>query len=430
MSRTKDAGAVGGRAAVPGSLRSGIPLRPGSPTVPFAGPQQGSFAGGSFVVDSGGHILAFDRAMERLTGWSTFEVVGRHKDLGFYDKPDETGVRRYRARPLFEGSLPRAERTLSTRLTMNARDGSQFEVEALVTPLGQDRRRYAVEIKRVLARIAGPVIAPPGDGVDAVTRLPDATKFHERLREAFARARLSGQPLAVLIVDIDGYSLLEGKVGQATGSDVLRRAGGILRAMVRQDDMVARLEKDHFGIILEGAGRGDARLVGGRIRQTVERFSFARGDGDELRVTVSIGAACFPADGETAAELFRRAQEALREAKRLGRNRVWCYVRRPRVPLATPVYFDGPAAQVLGMSRDLSNSGLFVETKDLLPVGLRLGLSFHLPGEAEPVRCVGRVARTAPDDPTGRPGGLGIEFERYAGDGRRRIEAFIHRSLS
>jgi len=237
--------------------------------------------------------------------------------------------------------------------------------------------------------------------------------------------------LAVLIIDIDGYSVLTGRLGEAGAAEILRRAGGILRAMVRQDDMVARLERDHFGIVLEGAGRGDARLVGGRIRQTVEKFSFGSTPGSDLRVTVSIGAACFPADGDSGDELYRRALEALREAKRLGRNRVWCYVRRPRVPLRTPIYFDGPAAQMLGASRDLSNSGLFVETEDLLPVGLRVGITFHLPGESKPIRCVGRVARAASgDEASGRAPGLGIEFERYAGDARHRIEAYIHRSLS
>ena len=111
----------------------------------------------------------------------------------------------------------------------------------------------------------------------------------------------------------------------------------------------------------------------------------------------------------------------------MGRNRVWCYVRRPRVSVDVPVFFDGPSAHLLGTSRDLSNSGIFVETQDELPVGMRVGLSFSLPGFEPPIRVIGRIIRAesgAPANPA--YGGIGIEFERYAGEDRRRLESFLH----
>jgi len=386
--------------------------------------------GGSFIIDSAGHILAFDRAMEKLTGWGAFEVVGQHKDLGTYDTPDESGQRRFDKRPLFEGVMPRVDRTSTSRLFVYRRDGAKLEAEVVITPLGGEGARYSVEIKRVVARIGAPIRPSELKNQDKLTRLPNTASFREHLRETFENVKRVGHAMAVLFVNVDRLETLKERAGDESTNDVIQRISGILQASLRATDFLARVSDDHFGIILTGAGRGDSRAVGGRIRQTIEKFAFSRpGGAGEMRVTVSIGVACYPADGDTPSELLRRGEEALEEAHRLGRNRVWCYVRRPRVPVKIPIYFDGPAGHLIGTSRDLSNSGLFVETHDILPMGMRLGLCFRLPDAREPIRLIGCVARqVSPNQGLQGSPGLGIEFERFNPDDRRQIEAFIHKS--
>lgn len=404
-----------------------IPLA--SPAAQDIGQRISAAMGGSFIVDNNGHILAFDRAMEKLTGWAAFEVVGQHKDLGLYEQPDGNGVRRFDPRPLYVGALLHASRTTRSRLQIHRKDGVQLEVDALVSPLGAQGRRFYVEVQKVVARLGAPAAKTREKPVDPITQLPGTKEFASKLQETFASAQRKGEPLATLMVNVDHFASLAENFGKEKADAVLQRLAGILRASLRQDDFIARLRADCFGIILQGTGRGDARHVGGRIRQTVDRFAFSRPGGTgELKVTVSIGVACFPADGETASELARRADDALAEALRLGRNRVWCYVRRPRVPVQTPIYFDGPEGHLIGQSRDLSNSGLFVETQEMLPLGMRVGIAFRLPGTAETMRIVGRVSRQLPPGQTGdSPSpGLGIEFERYSIEDRRRLEAFIH----
>lgn len=391
----------------------------------------GRVTGGSFIVDGSGTLLAFDRSMERMTGWNAYEIVGQPKDLGFYEDPDENGNRRYRALPLYEGRLPRVNQSVTTTLMVNRKDGTKLEVEVVVSPLGHQGNRYSVDVQRVLARVQGPLQPAAAEGYDSVTGLPGVDMLRERMRDSFNATRQTGRPLAVLLVEIDPQTDLCQPGTTLLKDDAVRRIAGILQASVRLSDPIGRIAQCQFALVLEGTGRGDARAVGGRIRAMVERFTLSTSvSGEQPRATVSIGVASYPADADNAGELMRRADDALREAQRLGRNRVWCYVRRPRIPCHTEIYFDGPEGQMLGLSRDLSNSGLFVETHDQLPEGMRLGLRFSLPVSQEEVHIVGRVARrvVAGGLQGSSISGLGIEFERFSDTDRGRIERFLYQA--
>jgi diguanylate cyclase (GGDEF)-like protein len=269
--------------------------------------------------------------------------------------------------------------------------------------------------------------------VDALTGFPGGDSFHERLEDDIRRAAAAGEPLALVLADVDQLR----KVGDALGRDaevlVVRKLAGILRATFRTGDFVARLGDDDFAAILPGLGRGSARQIGARLRSTVERFRFfgVQEPPPAVRITLSIGAATFPADAENADDLLARAREALDEARSLGRNRVWCYTRRPRVPLRAPVYLDGPEPLLLGYSKDLSPSGIFVTTPAPIDIGMRCALSFPLPSAKGNVHVIGRVVRTvtAPDVAPGLElpvPGMGFEFERFGAEDRRAIESFLY----
>ena len=365
--------------------------------------------------------------MERLTGWTAFEVVGRNKELGLYDDPDQLGLRRFRARPLYQENIPSVGRSTTATLAINVRNGGHLETEVLLTPVGPDGDRLAVEVQRIVARVASRPEKPSSGATDPLTRLPGPERFKEVLADVVARATRTSTPLSLLMVDVDHMGDLAERFGSGAADDILCRVGGILRAMIRESDVIARVKTDGFALLLEGTGRGDARHAGGRIRKTIEHFSFdSSGRRVDMRVTVSVGVASCPADGESSQELLHRGVEALHEAHRLGRNRVWCYARRPRMTLDVPVYFDGPAGHLLGWTRDLSHSGLALDTSEELRLGMRCGLSFRIPGEDDSVHLVGRVARVIGDEyETGRSG-VGIEFERFGEDDRDRIERFLH----
>jgi diguanylate cyclase (GGDEF)-like protein len=278
-------------------------------------------------------------------------------------------------------------------------------------------------LDRILAHaVPHPGNAPPERGLKQ-----GDPSFFARVDEALRRSVARGEPLGLLLVEVDGFAARFGQLPPQARDGLLGRVTGAIEQVLTDKDAYTRWRNERLVILLEGAGRGKTRAVGGRLRSLVEQGCGA-GSPEDWPITVTIGGSCHPADGETLPELFRRAEDALGEARRLGRNRVWCYVRRPRVPVEAPVHLDGPQREQVGIARDISDSGLFLQTETVLPEGLRLALSIELPGLSSPIRCVGRVIRLARDE-RGATQGLGIEFQSYGPGARRLLDTFVGRAL-
>ena len=387
--------------------------RQGGWEVRETGPDRGA-VGGSFLMDAEGTIVGFDGSMERLTGWSAAEVVGRTGGSPVFVEAPRIGSRIHE----------------TVDLILRCRDGSLLEIEAAVARSATGAATATVSVLRVTARGEDGRSVPLA-GRDALTGLSGRQSFFERLAAELRAADAGGRTVAVIVADVDHLRKVADLHGAEAAATALRRLAGILRATVREQDMVARLEEDDFAVILPGLGRGSARQVAARIRSTVERARFsAIGLGEEsIGITLSLGAASYPTDADNEADLLARAREALDEARTLGRNRVWCYTRRPRVPLRTPVYLDGATPLLLGYSHDLSPSGLFVSTPAPIGVGMRCALSFPLPNTDGKVHVIGRVVRTVPIADAGthepRLPGMGVEFERFGPEDRRAIEQYL-----
>jgi diguanylate cyclase (GGDEF)-like protein/PAS domain S-box-containing protein len=155
---------------------------------------------------------------------------------------------------------------------------------------------------------------------DPLTGLPNRKLFEDRLAQALARSRRSGHPVALLYVDLDGFKAVNDDFGHAAGDLLLKQFAAHLSRCVRKSDTVARMGGDEFVILLDDMNRADdAGAVAGKIVDSLAP-ELDVGTG-RARVTTSIGIAI--ASGDVAAEeLLRRADEALYEAKRAGRNRV------------------------------------------------------------------------------------------------------------
>ncbi len=155
---------------------------------------------------------------------------------------------------------------------------------------------------------------------DVLTGLPNRALFFDRLDGAVARARRSGKPMALLYLDVDRFKSINDLHGHAAGDTLLQTAAERLVAAVRGTDTVARLSGDEFTVILENlVDRLDAAAVAEKLVEAM-RAPVVVGTGT-VSVSTSVGIAVLePGDADGAA-LLRRADDALYDAKRNGRDR-------------------------------------------------------------------------------------------------------------
>jgi diguanylate cyclase (GGDEF)-like protein len=168
---------------------------------------------------------------------------------------------------------------------------------------------------------------------DSLTGLPNHVLFDERLTSALARARSDGTRVAVAFFDLDRFKGVNDSLGHSIGDDLLTRVSDRLTNGLRPGDTVARLGGDEFTLLWTGLDDpDDARW---RCEELLARFRAPiRLAGQDVFVTGSIGVAVFPDDGTIAQTLVRRADLAMYEAKRSGRNayRFWVRAHEATLP--------------------------------------------------------------------------------------------------
>jgi diguanylate cyclase (GGDEF)-like protein len=150
---------------------------------------------------------------------------------------------------------------------------------------------------------------------DCLTGLPNRALFEDRLDIAAARREAN---VAVLLLDLDRFKLVNDTLGHPAGDKLIREFGERLRSLVRECDTIARLGGDEFAILIEDACLADVRRLATRIVHDIRRpFELL---GTQVHVGVSIGIAASANVAADPLELVRRADIALYEAKESGRD--------------------------------------------------------------------------------------------------------------
>jgi diguanylate cyclase (GGDEF)-like protein len=161
--------------------------------------------------------------------------------------------------------------------------------------------------------------------VDELTQLSNRRHFEEQLERETERARRSGMPCSLLMIDVDNFKAFNDAHGHLRGDDVLRYTAENIQSTVRTIDVAARLGGDEFGVLMPQTSRDEAVTAGERMRALFAR-RFAE---MSPAVTLSVGAAEMPADADAALDLLARADQAVYLAKRMGKNRVATLGRVP-----------------------------------------------------------------------------------------------------
>jgi diguanylate cyclase (GGDEF)-like protein/PAS domain S-box-containing protein len=277
------------------------------------------------TTDTQGHVTYLNAEAERLTGWTRAEAFARPIAEVLDITDGLTG------KHADDPSRLAIDRNRKVRLNGNyilvGRDGNETSIEHSAAPIhdrvGQILGAVIVFRDVIVSRERRLQMLHLAEH-DALTDLPNRLLLNDRLARAIALARRYDRRLAVLFIDCDRFKHINDTLGHAVGDQVLRSIAKRLTACVRESDTVSRHGGDEFLVLLsEVDHEGDAGLIAEKIVSSIAEPHLIAGH--ELQLTVSVGIALYPEDGEDAQSLILRADTAMYHAKNTGRNRIGFY---------------------------------------------------------------------------------------------------------
>lgn len=299
-----------------------------------------SAANGIVITDKQGYITWVNPAACTITGYRAFELIGQHTrvlksghhDPAFYKAIWET--------------VTRGE-TWSGTIVNRRKDGTLCDEQQTIAPVSDDQgwvthfiaiKQDVTEQRRVQSELAAAhaLLAARLAEIeslnyklreqairDPLTGLHNRRFLHESIEREIARATRSGQPIAVVALDLDHFKAVNDVHGHAAGDAVLRHVGELLRSHVRASDLACRTGGEEFAVVLPGsplpialdrAEAWRAALAAAPVETT----------GTAVACTMSVGVALLHVEGETFEQCWARADGALYRAKQQGRNRLVC----------------------------------------------------------------------------------------------------------
>ncbi len=156
---------------------------------------------------------------------------------------------------------------------------------------------------------------------DFLTGIANNRSFFETGEREIQRARRYGRPLAVLMLDLDRFKRVNDTYGHAVGDRVLVAVAATCKHFLRDIDVFGRLGGEEFGMLLPETNLTGGRATAERLRQTIAETDIDAGE-TTLRITISIGVSVLSPEDDRVESALKRADDALYEAKRSGRNRV------------------------------------------------------------------------------------------------------------
>jgi diguanylate cyclase (GGDEF)-like protein/putative nucleotidyltransferase with HDIG domain len=212
---------------------------------------------------------------------------------------------------------------------------------------GDDQIRLLETVTRLasdaLANAVNHARAESNALTDSLTGLPNARRLHVRFEEEVSRARRTGNPFQVIMLDLDDFKLVNDTFGHKLGDRMLRDVAGLVHAQLREYDFLARYAGDEFVAIVNDATVEQVEELRERIERTVSDFSIDIRAQGRARVGISVGSAVFGVDGETLDQLLVAADQAMYRAKSTHKTSVFRTAnKKPSSSKAATDLPDGP----------------------------------------------------------------------------------------
>jgi diguanylate cyclase (GGDEF)-like protein/PAS domain S-box-containing protein len=272
------------------------------------------------ITDAHGVTLRVNRAFTEATGYTSEEMLGRTPHLFRSDRYDADFYRAMwktiRDKGLWQGEIWNRRKngeSYPVWLTISAVKSMDGTVTHYVgSQIDMTKRLEAEETIKQMAFY------------DPLTGLPNRRLLMEQLSQAFASSARSGRNGAVLFIDLDNFKDINDTLGHDSGDLLLQQAAQRLKSCLRAGDIVARMGGDEFVVMLEDLSE-QAIEAAIQTEAVGEKFLVTLGQPyrlgkHEYRSTVSIGAAMFSDHGQSVEEMLKRADIAMYQAKKAGRN--------------------------------------------------------------------------------------------------------------
>jgi diguanylate cyclase (GGDEF)-like protein/PAS domain S-box-containing protein len=277
-------------------------------------------ADGIVTVSDAGLIESINPSAEALFGYSASEAAGQPLTLMIAPAlRDQFRGLSSRAPDLSLATtaLDRAVETVGHR-----RDGSNFAMEIVYGIITRAGESFALALVRDISQRKAYTDSLEHRLLhDGLTGLANRTLFDEHVLQAIAAAKRTDEPLAVLMMDLDGFKHVNDTLGHAHGDLLLEAVARRLLSVLRETDTIARLGGDEFAILPGGAtSLSAAAAVAWKIQQAcAAKFNLGT---EVVQISASLGIALFPDHGHAETELLRRADTAMYIAKRSGSGQV------------------------------------------------------------------------------------------------------------
>ena len=270
--------------------------------------------------------------------------------------------------------------------------------------------------------------------IDELTRLYNYRYFTQALEREIVRADRYHAPLSVVLFDVDDFKHYNDTNGHLTGNRALKRLAQLIKGSVRDVDVVARYGGEEFALILPETNKEGALVIAERIRAKVARSTFPKGERQPLRrFTVSGGVATLHVDAAKAADLVKKADQALYRAKSRGKNQVALYEEERRdyervsASIMGRLAIASDAGDVFSV-QNISEGGLLFDFSKAIPLGAILHLSLNLPGRKTPIQCKAKVRRVE-EIRRNRRYEIGVSVIQIREAERRALKRFIRAAM-
>lgn len=278
-----------------------------------------------FITDASGKIEYVNPMFEQITGYHRDEAIGKTPSIL---SCGETSKEVYS--DLWKTIL--SGKTWRGTLKNKRKDGKFYWWRGIISPI-RNETGTITHFLSIQEDITEKIIAEQRANYlathDLVTGLANRNTFFEKIEELMIISKNG----VVILVNIDGFRLINETYGHTLGDELLKRMAGLIKKTLEEmygetNYYVARIDKDEFAICLPEVDGKKGKIIAEQIRLNTESIRFSD---ESIGITISAGVVLFPAHANRTKDLMSKADAALMHAKRMGKNRIYFYNEEDRI---------------------------------------------------------------------------------------------------